>query len=174
VKKDVVLQLKQYPTAFCSTMLDFYGLGEGFPGTPLPPGLHNLDKVRHIEQSMKADMIAEIPDWRPDVRFLPYLQLHEYEGLLFSDPAAFAHGIYQPGLGASFQAIRAAFPTPEDIDEGPNRAPSKRVVALYPRYRKPLYGALAALQVGIAAMRQECLHFRSWLEQLEALGDHQP
>lgn len=173
VKKDVILQLKQYPAAYCSTMLDFYGLGGGFPGTPLPPNLPNLDKVRHIERSIKADIIAEIPDWRPDVRFLPYLQLHEFEGLLFSDPTAFAHGIYEPGLVASFQAIRTAFPTPEDIDEGPNTAPSKRVIALSPRYRKPLYGTLAALQVGIAAMRQECLHFRYWLEQLEALGANQ-
>lgn len=170
VKKDIVLHLKQYPNAYCSTILDLYGLGEGFPGTPLPPGLSNIEKVQRIEQSVRAELIAELPEWRPDIRFLPYIQLHEYEGLLFSDPAGFAQGIYQPGLAASFQAIRAAFPTPEDIDDGPNTAPSKRVLALHPPYRKPLYGTLAALQVGIAAMQQECPHFRSWVEQLEALG----
>lgn len=50
VRKDIILQLNQYPEAYCSTMLDFYGLGDGFPGTPLPPGLSNIEKVRHIEQ----------------------------------------------------------------------------------------------------------------------------
>ncbi len=174
VRKDVIVQLKQNPTAYCSTMLDFYGLGEGFPGMPLPASLNNLDKVHHIEQAVKADVTAEIPDRRPDIRFIPYIQLHEYEGLLFSDPTAFARGIYQPGLEGRLQAIRNAFPTPEDIDDGATTAPSKRIIALHPSYRKPLYGALAALQVGINAMRRECPHFRSWVERLEALGAAQP
>jgi hypothetical protein len=170
VKKDVVLQLKQDRTAYCSTMLDFYGLGEGFPGMPVPPNLPSLDKVIHIEQAVKADIVAQLPDHlRPDVRFLPYLQLHEYEGLLFSDPAAFARGIYQPNLAVSFLQVRRQFPTPEDIDDGPNTAPSKRVVQLHPPYRKPLYGTLAALEVGINTMRQECPHFRDWVERLEEL-----
>ena len=101
VQKDILLKLKQDRSAYCSTMLDFYGLGKGFPGTPLPPNLSNLDKVTHIEQAVKRDIIAQAPDLRPDVRFLPYLQLHEYEGLLFSDPAAFARGINQSKLAVS-------------------------------------------------------------------------
>jgi len=36
VKKDVAVLLKQDQTAYCSTMLDFYGLGQGFPGKPSP------------------------------------------------------------------------------------------------------------------------------------------
>jgi hypothetical protein len=171
VKRDVVVQLKQDPTAYCSTMLDFYGLGEGFPGTPLPPNLSPLDKVCHLERAMMEDMIASVPDaLRPDLRFLPYLQLHEYEGLLFSDPEAFARGIHQPDLAASFRTVRAGFPTPEDIDDGPETAPSKRVMRLYPRYRKPLDGTWAATEVGIDTMRRECPHFRHWTERLEALA----
>jgi len=170
VKKDILLQLKQKPTAYCSTMLDFYGLGAGFPGTPLPPNLSSLDKVAHIEREVKADIVAQLPNLRPDVRFLPYLQLHEYEALLFSDPTAFARGIYQPNLAASFQNIRDQFPTPEDINDAYDTAPSRRVLQLHPSYRKPLYGTLAALEVGINRMRQECRHFRNWIEQLEALG----
>jgi uncharacterized protein DUF4276 len=173
VKKDILLHLKQYPSAYCTTMLDLYGLGEDFPGMPLPAGLSNIDKVLRIEQSIRAELAAEIPRWRPDTRFLPYIQLHEYEGLLFSDPTAFAEGIYQPALASAFQMIRNSFPTPEDIDDGPDTAPSKRILALHPPYRKELFGTLAALQVGITAMYQECAHFRSWIEQLEALGTPQ-
>ncbi len=171
VKKDVLRQLKQDPSAYCSTMLDFYGLGDDFPGPPFTVNLQNLDKVLRIEQAVKADIIAEVPDLRPDVRFLPYIQLHEYEGLLFSDPAAFACGIAQPHLTDRFQAIRNQFATPEDINDDPNTAPSKRVLGVYRGYRKVLDGTLAAKAVGIQAMRQECPHFRQWLEQLEAFGD---
>jgi len=79
-------------------MIDLYGLGPGFPGMPVPAGLTNIAKVWHMEQAFKDDICAEFPDLRPDVRLIPYFQLHEYEGLLFSDPAAFANGINQSQL----------------------------------------------------------------------------
>jgi Domain of unknown function (DUF4276) len=170
LRKDVLIQLKQDRTAYCSTMIDFYGLEGEFPGMPFPPDLQSIRKVVRIEEAVKADVVAELPDLRPDIRFLPYLQLHEFEGLLFSDPAAFADGIKQQLLRGPFEAVRAAFATPEDINDNANTAPSKRVLSLYPGYRKPLDGTLAAKAVGINRMRQECPHFRSWIEQLEALG----
>jgi hypothetical protein len=170
VKKDVLRQLKEDRKAYCTTMFDFYGLGKGFPGTPLPPNLPNVDKVIRLERAMKQDIVAEVPDLRPDVRFLPYLQLHEYEGLLFSDPVAFANCISQSHLTAQFQAIRQSFPTPEDIDDRPDNAPSKRVLHLCPSYNKVLDGTRAASAVGIEAMRHECPHFRDWVESLERLG----
>jgi hypothetical protein len=119
---------------------------------------------------MKEDVIAEVPNLRPHVRFLPYLQLHEYEGLLFSDPDAFADGISQSHLTPQFRAIRQSFPTPEDIDDGPDTAPSKRVLRLCPSYTKILDGTRAASAVGIVVMRHECPHFRDWVERLMQLG----
>ena len=168
-KKDVLTQLKQDRTAYCSTMFDFYGLGDGFPGTPVPPGLSNMEKVTRIEDGFKEDICNLIPDCRPDIRFLPYVQLHEYEALLFSDPPAFATALRQPHLAQRFQAIRGQFRTPEDINDDVNTAPSKRVLQAYPAYKKVIEGTLAARAVGIEAMRRECPHFRSWLERLERL-----
>jgi len=170
VKRDVLGRLKEDSTAYCTTMFDFYGLGRGFPGMPLPPNLSNLDKVIHLERAMKEDIIAAVADLRPDVRFLPYLQLHEFEGLLFSDPAAFAKGIDQSRLAAQFQAIRQSFPTPEDIDDNPDTAPSKRVLDLYDSYNKVLDGTRTATAVGIEAMRNQCPHFQDWISSLERLG----
>ena len=171
VKKDVLRQLKQDQSAYCSTLFDLYGLGTDFPGLPLPPNLQNVEKVLRVERAVKADIVAEAPDLRPDVRFVPYVQLHEYEGLLFSDTHAFASGMAQPHLAQQFQAIRGAFPTPEDINDHPQTAPSKRVLRIYPRYRKVLDGTLAAQAVGINRMKQECPHFRDWVAQLEAFGN---
>lgn len=170
LKKDLLIQLKQDRSVYCSTMLDFYGLGKDFPGMPVPGNLQNSEKALCIESAIKTEIIREFPDLRPDLRLLPYLQLHEYEGLLFSDPSAFAESIKQQHLRAQFEAIRNAFATPEHINDNANTAPSKRVIGLYPTYHKVSDGTLAAQTVGIDRMRRECPHFRAWLEQLEALA----
>ena len=169
VKKDVLLHLKQDTTAYCSTLLDYYGLGSGFPGTPVAENLSNTAKAVQIERAVKEDICARIPEFRPGIRFLPYIQLHEFEGLLFSRPSVFAAAINQEQLARHFRQVRDNFPTPEDINDDPLTAPSKRVLAAYPQYRKVLHGTLAAQAVGIAAMRQECPHFREWLDRLAAL-----
>jgi hypothetical protein len=173
VKKDVLILLKQDKDAYCSTMLDLYGLGRGFPGTPLPENLTGLQKVLCIEESVKSDICSEIPDLRPDIRFIPYIQLYEYEGLLFSDSDALAAAVRQPGLAPRFREIRDQFPTPEDINDDPNTAPSKRLLRLFPRYKKVVEGTLAASQVGVEKMESECPHFRSWLDSLRALGSRE-
>ena len=171
LKKDVLLQLKQDRTAYCSTMLDFYGLGKGFPGDPPPPNVSSIEKVTHLEQAVLQDVITTAPELRADIRFLPYLQLHEYEALLFSDPTVFATSIHQPHLAAHLLAIRHQFQTPEDINDNVETAPSKRVLRLHPSYRKLLDGTLAAQAVGVAAMRQECRHFNAWVARLESLAN---
>ena len=102
-------------------------------------------------------------------RFLPFVVVHEFEGLLFSDCAAFARGICRPELEPSFSQIREAFATPEEIDDSPITAPSKRVEELVPGYDKPLLGALAILEIGLHPIRAECPHFNHWLNQLESL-----
>ena len=169
VSRDIMRQLKQDQTAYCSTMIDFYGIGGGFPGMPPPPHLDNIQKVEHIEHAMKDDICRRIPQCRPDVRLLPYLSLHEYEALLFSDSDAFARAIGQPSVAHRFREVRDAFPTPEDINDDPLSAPSKRVLGIYRSYRKVIDGTLAARAVSIQTMRDECRHFRAWLERLEAL-----
>lgn len=165
------LHLKQERDAYCSTMLDYYGLGAGFPGTPVPANISTVEKAIRIEEAMKAGHLSvKSPQLRPDVRFLPYNQLHGYETLLFSDRISFAMGISQPGFANPFQRIRDSAPTPEDINDSPLTAPAKRLIAFYPKYRKVLYGTTGAHAVDIAAMRRECPHFRTWLEPFERLS----
>jgi hypothetical protein len=172
VKRDVVLLLKQDRGAYCSTMVDLYGLGAGFSGHPPPPQLSNVEKVRHVEQAVKQDICEELTDdIRAYLRFIPYLQLHEYEAILFSDPQAFATGINHPNLWGNFQSIRDEFDSPEDINNDPETAPSKRVLAVCPSYKKVIEGTQAAAAVGIPTMRDQCQHFREWIESLEALKE---
>lgn len=53
--------------------------------------------------------------------------MYEFEGLLFSDPQRFASGIDQLQLATAFSAIRKEFDTPEEINDSPMTAPSKRI-----------------------------------------------
>ena len=102
-------------------------------------------------------------------RFIPYVQMHEFEGILFSDPSAFAEGIGRPELRSEFAKIRYAFETPEHINDSPISAPSKRIAKLVSGYQKPLMGETAAKAIGLTVIRRECPLFDAWLTKLENL-----
>ncbi len=169
VEKDILTQLKQDQGSYCATMIDYYGLGPGFPETPVPAHLSNIEKVEHVERAVMDDICRKIPQFRPDIRLIPYLSLHEYEGLLFSDPDAFARALGQPQLANGLQQVRDDFQSPEEINDNPNTAPAKRVLKIYPAYKKVIEAPIAARAVGLARMRHESPHFRRWLEKLEVL-----
>jgi hypothetical protein len=105
-------------------------------------------------------------------RFIPYVMMHEFEGLLFSDPAGFARAVGQPTLEPAFTRIRNQFQTPEEINDSPMTAPSKRVELHMPEYEKPLFGVLAVLEIGLPRIRTECPHFAAWLATLEAASQN--
>jgi hypothetical protein len=102
-------------------------------------------------------------------RFIPFVTMHEFEGILFSDCGAFSRGIYRPELEPKFQSIRNEFNTPEEINDSPNTAPSKRIMDIIPSYEKPLLGTLAVLAIGLVTIRRECPHFNEWITFLEKL-----
>ena len=103
-------------------------------------------------------------------RFIPFIQMYEFEALLFSEPAAFAKGIGKQLLENDFERIVREFPTPEHINDSPQTAPSKRVEQLVLGYEKPIMGNLAAMEVGLTVMREKCHLFNNWLERLENLA----
>ena len=168
-RRDIIGHLKEDPACIATTMVDYYGLpargGRAWPGREQAALLRSEEKAQRVEDALRHDVIAEIGDTR---RFVPFVVMHEFEGLLFSDCAAFSRGIGRPHLQADLQLIRDQFPTPEDINDSPITAPSKRVKALVPGYEKPLLGALAAFEIGLTRIRQECRHFDEWLTRLEA------
>ena len=103
-------------------------------------------------------------------RFVPYVAMHEFEALLFSDCEGFARSVGRPSLAPSLQTIRDSCASPEDIDDSPHTAPSKRIQTIMPKYQKPHHGKLAAKEIGLPAMRAACPQFRRWLERLEEMG----
>ena len=169
LRKDILNNLKQDATAFCSTLLDLYGLQSDFPGMMNTDTHVGSAKASLIEDAILRDITSIIKNVRAETRLIPYLQVHEYEGLLFSDTAAFSHALGKDNLASKLAGIRNQFLTPEDINEGPTSAPSKRVIALYPQYKKVIEGTIAAQRIGIDRMLAECPHFCHWIERLVAL-----
>ena len=126
-------------------------------------------KADTVQGALLADISQQMgASFNPD-RFVPYVMMHEFEAMLFSDCERFSLGIGRPELAPSFQEVRDGFASPEEIDDSPSTAPSKRIQNLMPGYQKPLLGNLAVLEIGIDAIRAECTHFLEWLERLEEL-----
>ena len=175
VRKEIVNHLRQDPGCIATTMVDYYGLPQsgsrGWPGRAAASQLTFPEKASTIEDLLLADVCEHMgSSFNPD-RFIPYVMMHEFEATLFSDCAAFARGIGSPDLAASLQAIRDEFASPEQIDDSPTTAPSKRIARLVPGYQKPTQGTFAIQEIGLDTIRAECPHFRTWLERLESLPE---
>jgi hypothetical protein len=126
------------------------------------------EKAQTLVESLVAALSQTI-ERESLLRFIPYVQMHEFEAFMFSDTAAFADAIGRPDLQRNFETIRLTFKTPEHIDNSPVTAPSKRILALYPAYEKPLMGERAARAIGLPIIRNECPLFSAWLSKLESL-----
>jgi hypothetical protein len=174
VRTDIINHLKEDQACIATTMVDYYALpqqGPGaWPGRARSATLGTIEeKARCVEAAVRDDLAAEMDSRFDPDRFVPFVVMHEFEGLLFSDCAAFSRAIGRSDLEHDFQRIRDEFATPEEIDDSPNTAPSKRVEVLLRGYQKPLFGVLAVLEIGLSAIRTECPHFDGWLKRLESL-----
>ncbi len=161
--------LLQDRSSYCTTFVDFYGIDGDFPGKKEAGRKSNLPDKQRVVCHAFADRLAQTLDEGPMQRFIPYVQMHEFEGLLFSDPSQLAVAIRRQDLTQKLWAIRHEFPTPEHINDSSVTAPSKRLQALIPRYRKVQEGERAVRAMTLAIIRQECPLFDAWLAKLETL-----
>jgi len=172
VRSDILNHLKEDTGCRATTMVDYYGLpqsgGKTWPGRAAAGRLPFAQKATTVQDALLADICDELgPAFDPS-RFIPYVMMHEFEALLFSDCERFARAIGRPELFPQFQAIRDQFASPEEINDSPVSAPSKRVQNLVAGYEKPFLGVLAVLEIGLDVIRRECPHFRAWLARLGA------
>ena len=171
VRKGIVNHLKQDGGSVGATMVDYYGLphtgSKAWPGRKEASAVAFRAKPEVVERALLEDVVRTMSAGFDSSRFIPFVTMHEFEALLFSDCERFALGVGRREIANRLQAIRDSFASPEEIDDSPDTAPSKRILALVPGYQKPLMGTLAALEIGLATMRAECPHFDGWLKRLE-------
>ncbi|MCY4063490.1 MAG: DUF4276 family protein [Chloroflexi bacterium] len=154
---------------YCTTLIDFYGIEPDFPGKKEAATKSELSDKLGVVCDAFADKLAQTLDEGPMRRFIPYVQMHEFEGLLFSDPMQLAFALRRQELAQQFWAIRNDFDTPEHIDDSPISAPSKRIQQMFPRYRKVQMGERAIRAITLEKIRDECPLFDAWLAKLENL-----
>lgn len=167
VRNDLSRWMKedQNANARFTTMLDLYALPEDFPRfAEAKQQSDPYGRVAMLEQAFAGDV--------GDRRFLAYLQLHEFEALLLSDPAQFEERFSEHADNIrNLVNLVAQFTSPELIDDDQYSAPSKRIIKEIPEYEgaKVSAGPLVAQKIGVSAMRQKCQHFDEWLSKLERL-----
>ena len=170
LKDLVVRRLKEQSGAFCTTFVDYYGRNGQFPGEESIGEFDPVGRKKSIlEDAFRTDVEKEMGKGFDGRRFVPYIQMYEFEGLLFSDPERFAEGLYKPELAPRLRAIRDLFNSPEEINNDRTSAPSKRVLAVYPGYEKVVEGVLAAHTIGLDTIRAGCPLFNGWVETLLGL-----
>ncbi len=143
-----------------TSLVDFYGFRDKNTATP-----------EQLEQRILERVARKINRSWDQSRVIPYVQQYEFEGLLFSNVDAFADAIDASEESVEeLLSIREKFPTPEDINDNSETAPSKRIVKIISQYQKVLYGSLIAMEISLDAIRAECPRFSDWLTRLESLG----
>ncbi|MBR8840719.1 MAG: DUF4276 family protein [Stigonema ocellatum SAG 48.90 = DSM 106950] len=163
IKPQINRKCLEDESAFVTTMFDLYGLPNDFPGSSsLPKTSNPFQKAAYLEQNMGKDIGHE--------NFIPNLLVHEFEGLLYSNPQAFS-AWFGKSVVSILQADRNAFPSPEHINDNPLTAPSKRIRNCCDGYDKPLHGSLVAIDIGLDSIRQQCQHFNQWLLSIENLNN---
>mgnify|MGYP005838170975 CR=1 FL=1 len=172
VRKDIIKHLCEDVGSLATIMVDYYALpqsgAKAWPGRCEASRLPFAQKALTVQTAMTRDIAREMGDDFDPTRFIPYVIMHEFEGLLFSDCDRFSAGVGRPQLAPDLRAIRNQFATPEEINDSPQTCPSQRIKTLIPDYEKPLMGVLAVIEIGLPAIRQACALFDQWLARLEA------
>jgi len=162
---DMRTWLKEDPSsdARFSMMVDLYSLPNDFPryaaGMAQPTG---GEQANALQQSLVAEV--------GDARFIPYLQVHEYESLVLVDPRRIA-SIYD-ATHARIEALCqecSAYASPEEINHGRHSHPKYRIQQRIPDYDENVAGPLLAEDIGLPTLRVRCPHFGEWLTRLEQL-----
>lgn len=145
---------------FITTLVDYYGVKNINGGTK-----------KQLQQAILNEAQTLSTRNLEDYRVRPYVQMHEFEALLFSDISKFER------LGDSWnnesqtrlQRICDDFKTPEEINDSAQTAPSKRLGAIFPGYKKFADGPLIAEDIGLDTIRSKCPLFNEWIGELEKL-----
>ncbi len=169
VVKDLEIHLKQRSDTFVTTFVDYYGVKE-WPGIDdIPPQATPDVIAKKIYDATKKEVVALFSEQQAERRFIPFMAIHEFEALLFSDA-----DMLSTKLGISVSKVESVLSecgSPEAINNNPKTAPSKRLDAWSNngKFRKTTTGIDIAMEIGVEKMREQCPLFNSWLQNFETI-----
>lgn len=159
-KSTTTLLLKQEKNILVTSLIDYFRLPNEFPGFVTAMKQSTVEnRVAILETELGKDINSP--------HFVPYIQLHEFEALLFTKSAGFkVIPSLTPKALTEIEAIITKYPNPEYINDHPDTAPSKRIKNIIPNYNKVLFGNFIVLENGLSAILEKCPRFKNWLENL--------
>ncbi len=169
LKRQIERHLLQDSNVIVTTLIDYYGVHQHHE-YPLWVRANKLvdknERMTLIENAMLSDVDSELRR-----RFIPYIQLHEFEGLLFFDIEVFNQNFNQNEFSnyAYIEKTISENPNPELINNHPSTAASKRLQECIKGYDKPIYGFALAECIGLTIIRAKCPRFNDWITKLESI-----
>lgn len=157
----------EYEKHVFTTMFDLYALPSDFP--EYADAMKTADRYSRVDKLEQA-FVQDINS----VRFIPYIQLHEFEALVFCG-INFLKDLYPDSdKGCKrLQEVLDKQPNPELVNDSPATAPSKRIIRAIEEesgtrynYDKPKTGKYVTDKVGMEILREKCRHFSDWVGKL--------
>jgi hypothetical protein len=168
LKRQIEIHLRQNTKVRVTTFIDYYGIlkKHHFPKWEESQNIKDKSKrMDFLESNMKNDLDSNLR-----FRFIPYLQLHEFEGLLFNNIKVFKEQIPTKELVDinELEQIIKKYPNPELINDKKETAPSTRLERLITGYKKIVYGSILAEAIGLERIVAKSPRFRNWLSKLSS------
>lgn len=168
-KNDVIRWIesdRSRPNTFYTSFIDLYA----FPIDSESPYIESIRTIKNVYQKVDLLETAIYNNINCD-NFIPYVQLHEFEAFLLVDPDRLL--MMYPEHNTSIKKLKKETKNkhPEEINDSPFTAPSKRIIKYIPDYKgqKAQVAPLIAEDIGLFELRNKCPHFNNWITKLENL-----
>lgn len=160
---------------FITTMIDHYGINS----ERKLPGYEECIKGKDMEgriAKMEEKINEVVQKIKPYRFFIPHLQRHEFETLLFAKPNEGFY-LYDKKIKEEIIELCKSFPSIEDINHTPQGAPSKRLEKIFTKYNDRYEKVTEAVDIAeltsIPSMMEQCPHFKNWIETIiKTLWEH--
>ncbi len=156
---------------YVSMMFDYVRMPTAWPGRADAPSKALAQRPLHVEQEISRDIEVHMGEHFIPDRFIPYVQMHELEALVLAEPDNLAAEFL--GQNRAVQQLKDSIKgmAPEEINDGPDTSPGKRIIAWIPEYgkRKAQSAVNVLYLTGLGILRERCPHFDEWLSRIERL-----
>ncbi|WP_322003213.1 DUF4276 family protein [Marinobacter alexandrii] len=148
-------ELRQLIPAFdhVTTFYDYYGFHKR-------PAGGVVDVERSIQELVEPEQRRLL---------IPYVQLHEFEALVLAAPDRAEETLGVLGLADKLRTIVDTAGGAENVNDGYETCPSRRIKSLAPAYDKKLHGPII-LDQSLDEVRNQCPRFNGWVTSLLLLA----
>ena len=140
---------------YITTFYDFYGFKKKASD----------ETKQSLEQKITIGIKEELR-----AKVIPYIQMYEFEALLFSDKNTMIEVLNIRNTDFVTKTLKDNNNNPEYINNSFQTAPSKRIEK-EAQYIKTTHAPLIFEKIGLKELRKQCIGFNDWVTKLEHLGD---